>query len=147
MIKSDSFEIKNVILCEDVRQERSNKFTLIGVFSGDVQVESLPANVSIAVFMEGNVRRDGRIEINLRFSGPGDVEAILKTTVVPTRAGEPFTIAVPRLTILMESEGEFHIDVAEGDGDWVPALTKNILIGPLGDIGPRIIDTPPSDLS
>ena len=49
-------EIANVIVCEDVRHELNHKFTLVGVYFGDIVVQNFPAvAVKIAVYAEFKV--------------------------------------------------------------------------------------------
>lgn len=43
---------RNVSMCEDVREEVGNKKSLMGVFSGDVVVQELPARLKIAFYAE-----------------------------------------------------------------------------------------------
>jgi len=43
---------RNVVVCEDVRDEVGNKRSLMGVFSGDITVQQFPAIVQLAVYLE-----------------------------------------------------------------------------------------------
>lgn len=45
-------QFRNAILCEDVREEIGNKKSIMGVFGGDVLVQSLPARIRVAFYAE-----------------------------------------------------------------------------------------------
>jgi hypothetical protein len=51
MLKSDT-KFRNVIACDDVREEVRNKKSLMGVFSGDIVVAEIPANIWISFYIE-----------------------------------------------------------------------------------------------
>ena len=44
--------LRNIILCEDIRTEVGNKLSLMGIFSGDVVVTEIPATIHLAVYMQ-----------------------------------------------------------------------------------------------
>ena len=72
----DTIEVRNAILCEDIRHEIGNKNSLIGVFGGDILVAELPARIRVAVYYDAMVSVRGKIqsEIKLQF---GDAPPIL----------------------------------------------------------------------
>jgi hypothetical protein len=45
-------KFRSVILCEDIRAEIGNKYSLMGVLGGDILVPSFPAIIKMAFFME-----------------------------------------------------------------------------------------------
>ena len=60
-------KFKNVILCEDVRDEVGNKKSLMGVISGDLHVASFPATIQTAVFFEYAADDSDGDKLSLRF--------------------------------------------------------------------------------
>jgi hypothetical protein len=45
-------KFRSVIVCEDIREEINGKKSLMGVFSGDIVVQSMPAVIRFAVYVE-----------------------------------------------------------------------------------------------
>src|SRR4051812_32332837 len=76
MISVGNLRIRNAVLCEDVRQEKSNKFILIGVFPGDILVEDVPASVPLDVYIDA-IALEPIGSIFLKLSGPGEGSAII----------------------------------------------------------------------
>jgi hypothetical protein len=57
---------RNAILCDDIRNERGNKHSLMGVFSGDLVVAKLPAQVYLALYFEHVSEKAGELDVALK---------------------------------------------------------------------------------
>src|SRR5437016_351670 len=49
---SRNTKFRNVIACEDVREEVGNKKSLMGVYGGDIIVSEIPAQIWLAFYIE-----------------------------------------------------------------------------------------------
>lgn len=125
------FEIVLAIACEDIREEKSGKHTLVGVYSGDaIQISQIPGNMAIACFIEASVTQAGKHDMSIRISGPGDHEATLKARLeFPAEKGTA-VIATPRVDLLVDSEGVFRMDISSNEQSWVNLITRQISLNP-----------------
>lgn len=128
MKREISFQVRNALLCEDVRQEKTEKFFLIGVFSGDIIISKVPARVAIALYMEGALERAGTTNIQIRFSGPGEGEGIVGAEFATSTDGERVVIPIPRLELLFEEAGTFRVDISDDDHTWVTVIEKKVVV-------------------
>ena len=51
--------IVSALICEDIRQEMSGKFSLAGVFGSDMNIMTIPAAVILGGIRGSKIRRDG----------------------------------------------------------------------------------------
>ena len=129
--QSFPFNIKTIIACEDIREERLGKHTLVGVYSGDgIKVSQMPGNIAIACFMEIEITKPGVHDLNLRLSGPGDHNALLKAQMNFESALGNGVIATPRIDLLIDEEGIFRLDIGSDELGWVNLITRKITLDP-----------------
>lgn len=122
------FRVGNALLCEDVRQEKTEKFILVGVFSGDILIGKVPSRVAIALYMDGVLERAGATEVQIRFSGPGEGEGIVGAEFVTSSDGERVVIPVPRVELLFEAAGTFRVEVSDDDQTWTTVIEKKVVL-------------------
>lgn len=139
----EKFEIVKSLLCEDVREEINNKHTLIGVYIGDVLISRIPGNMSIALFVELDVKKEGKQSIQLRLSGPGDHEAVLNADLNFIGVGSS-TLKTPRIELLVDKEGIFRIDLSEDGETWINLIEKSVTLNPAPSASPQPSEQSPS---
>jgi hypothetical protein len=138
--------IEAAILCEDVRQEKSNKFMLIGVYVGDIFAKQLPMNVPLAVFVTGTPSED-KGEFWLRFSGPGKGSATMKLGYERTGESPAISLATPVLDVLLEQEGTILIERSFDGENWATLFERKIIQKEEIWSLTTIASPPPSELS
>ena len=127
MIRVGNLTFKNAILCEEVRQEKNNKFILLGVFSGDILVEEIPANLGLSFYLEAIIAKPGPTNLWLKMSGPSEEdEALIEARMEAASAGTAATIALPRMDVLMRGEGVFRLSASQDEKDWVTLIEKKV---------------------
>jgi hypothetical protein len=127
MIQVGTLAIKNAPLCEEIRQEKNNKFILLGVFSGDILVEKFPAHLGLSFYIEGTVTKVGQSSLWLRLSGPGEEDsALIEAQISTTKPHEMATLALPRLDVHMRGEGTFSLSASEDQKVWTPLIEKQV---------------------
>lgn len=125
------FTIKNVIVCEDIREELRGKHSLIGVYSGDeIQISQIPGNIAISCFIEVKVNISGAYDMNLRLRGPGKHSALLKARLNFHEVGKLAVIPTPRLDIRVDREGIFKIDIGSTELGWTNIVKREIVLNP-----------------
>jgi hypothetical protein len=125
-----SFEnFRNVIVCEDVREEVGGKHSLMGVFSGDIIVSSFPATIQIAGFFQyippANESGDVDLQVTLI---QGENVLVRGKMRGQYNEGQLITFLLPRAFATFEKEGPFRIRIKVGDEEQ-DILTKKVSQG------------------
>jgi hypothetical protein len=139
-----NLKVRNVVLCEDVRQEKSNKYILIGVFAGDINVSELPARLPLSLYFDGYVTAAGQGNIAIRVSGPGDGSAVINAKYASSDAG-PVALSTPRMDVNMECEGIFKVEFSEDNTNWKTMVEKKVRVeSDLWTLAPILKPQPPA---
>jgi hypothetical protein len=71
---ADDFEVSAVIVCDDIRQEISNKFILVGAYSGSMVINAIPAVIPLGVFIivQPHLLRYNKVFLTIK--GPNGAE-------------------------------------------------------------------------
>jgi hypothetical protein len=123
------FEIRSRILCEEVRQEKNNKYILLGVFGGDIFVDALPASVPFALYFDGKVASKEPGDFYIRMSGPGKGSAIMAVKYTPSVDNASVAIVTPRLEVTLDEVGILKIETSDDEQNWVVQIERNVKIG------------------
>ena len=133
---------RNVILCEDIREEAGNKKSLMGVFGGDVTVPHFPAAIRIAFYAEYTVPQEAGAH-NLEFAIIiGEVVAAKGKLGIPA-GNNVATLIIPQAIAQFEKEGELILQFGIGD-DLVDILRKKVMLQGQGAIASPNVSPPPS---
>jgi hypothetical protein len=133
---------RNVILCEDVREEAGNKKSLMGVFGGDLQVQEFPAAIRIAFYVEYIPPQEGSAHA-LQFVLLVD-ENIAATGTLEIPAGNNVAaLVIPQGIAQFAKEGDLALQFGVGD-DLVEILRKKVMLGIRGTIASPTAAPPPS---
>lgn len=121
--------IKSAILCEEVRAEVGGKHTLLGVFSGNINVSKFPASIRLAMYFELETSEEAVFTSKIRIKygnkdpvvGDAEIRATEKTAALVT----------PMMNLSAEEEGDFVTEISFGDDQWQEVIRKHIAIGPV----------------
>lgn len=118
--------IKTVLFCEEVRQEKSNKYIILGVFNGLIIVNHLPATVPIALYLEYFPVPLGKFTIGLRISGPGKGSFEMAIEANVHDASRPLVLPTPRFEVTLECEGDLLVEVKFEGGEYQKAGSAGV---------------------
>jgi hypothetical protein len=120
------FKITSAIICEQCRQELSNKWSLLGVFSGDILIKEFPSTFPISAFLmfDGLPLPTGNLTIRLSYPGgqvefAGDYEG----------ADAMGSIALPTGSLTVDEAGDLIVEAKLNDGPWMEATRRRVKIG------------------
>ena len=129
-------EFRNVILCEDIREEVGNKKSLMGVFSGDIIVSEMPASLQICIYLE--YMHDNKLlkmasketPYQLEFTLQLDEKIIAKIQAGVTKADSDVTsLVVPKGIISVEKNAIFTVLASSLGAKPTEILRKTISLG------------------
>ena len=126
-------DFKNVVLCEDIRQEKNNKHILIGVYSGDLIFTSFPAEVRLTFYIEYLPAATGHYDINFRLR-VGKKKIL--SFIVKAEVDDPLSIGVLPIPIMMynfKEETILLLEVSVNESNWKQLITKKITQGKVSD--------------
>jgi hypothetical protein len=118
--------IDSILICDDIRKEVSGKDILVGVYSGDIIVHSVPFTLVLAVWFEYIPGSNVKHTLDIVASYAGKQIARQKGEIHPEDS--PFGIAMPGLTVSGDAEGELLIEITLGDSGQVFKKSKRIRV-------------------
>lgn len=110
-----------VVFCDDIRQEVNGKQILIGVYAGDIILQSFPATIGISGWIsfarESNVAAQIPIEFRIidsngRPLGYGSATLNLMAT------GQQGAIALPAVAIIVQKPDTLTLELKQYDEPW-----------------------------
>lgn len=113
---TDNFPLSvvNAIVCEDIRTEVSNKYILIGVFGGQINLSVSPAVIQLALFLELSPNRVGPVDLEFKI-GEG-IKGTLHFEVADTET--PFGTAVGPIPVPIVAPSDLHFEWRLPSGKW-----------------------------
>ena len=119
----------NSIVCEDIRIEMGRKRSLMGVFSGNIIVEEMPAQLQLAFYFDYLAPKEaGTQEIRLQIYQDDDRMAEIKGVIDPTK-GETGTIVVPRALIVFAKKCDLIVKASVNRGRPIQLIRKSVTQG------------------
>lgn len=104
-------KLRNFILCEMVRPDLGNKFSLLGVFGGDLFVPSFPVQIQFSAYFEVEKVAPGHRSLLVKVDAPGvdlKVEGGFDVSADPEVAALP----IPNLNLTIEKPGDIIVSIS-----------------------------------
>ena len=119
----------NVVLCDEVRREETKKEILIGVYSGDILIPSLPAIISLTLWVHCKTHGRGRTKREVRIiSSDGEVLSSGTYSTNIEGADEGYMSAVlGKISFQIQKTGTIKFQWRKHQQRWRTLLSKNIL--------------------
>jgi len=125
-------KFRNVIVCEDVRDEINRKKSLMGVYSGDIIVPQMPAFVRFAVYAEYEPDADDGNQIDFEFRlMQGDTEIVRARGSAAVQSGLNVATGLPPGILTFLKDAEFRVLVSVNKGEEIELVSKKVLQGPV----------------
>lgn len=130
--KSSRLEFSNAIICEDVREEKSGKFILIGVYLDDVLLSRIPGRVTLRAWAQLRPNKN-KITVEFRFlhgdkviaHGTGDF------VIEDEKIGKSSVIVSPRVSIQIDRPTLIKFQAREPRlRDWQTIVQVNVMLNP-----------------
>lgn len=111
----------NAVVCDEVRKEANGKHIIIGVYPHDMLVNSFPATIAPALWIQFFIERKGEIEIEFRVRDKSQpkkrgLSALAKLVII--NPDELNTMTLPPAPIVINEQGLLLFEVREKDGRW-----------------------------
>jgi hypothetical protein len=139
-------KLGNVILCEYLVVGAGNKHTLINVFSGDVIVESLPAVLRLAMYIEYQTATDEAFNIIIDVKLDGKTLTKLRAEIETGHRHQTGILAIPGIEVGFDRNVTFGVRMTVDGEQPKTILKKQIYLGSVAT-GVPSASPPPSSRS
>lgn len=126
----------SVIVCDDIRQEISGKKILIGVYSEDVIVQSLPTTLTLCFWIQVFRKNSYAGNAKIRVTDPsGNISGEMSLNFMSIEndqfEGMMGAIATPALSINILQTGKISICWSDNGVDFSLIGEKRVMTGPV----------------
>jgi uncharacterized protein (UPF0218 family) len=129
---SHGLSVELAIACEDVREERGNKISVMGMFTDQVAVAEFPADIRVAFFFTVRSPEIQNVPLKVRVTVDGEEAGLAVVHLVYTTAAKLANVILPMGAIRLQDEGHFAISMrVEDSEEWVEVLRKTVTRGPV----------------
>jgi hypothetical protein len=132
-----NFEVAGAIVCEDIRQEVTQKFILIGAFGGEINVVALPSVVVLALFLELKPEKAGQFEPEFQVINTDGNIALRARLKIEITDDSSFGMPIGPFPMQVNGPGAVQFQWRFDDGEWEIIRTLKINLKPtaLSDLG------------
>ena len=113
-----SINISHAIACDDIRQEVTGKYILIGVYSGNMGLPFFPNMVTLGFWVLAKPSQKGDYDVQLRVQDTGGKEVTCGHMIIHVDHVGDSSLVLPPMPIPLEKPGEIALQYREGDGEW-----------------------------
>lgn len=115
-----TIEPRYAIVCDDIRREDNGKQIMIGVYTGDILVNTFPSNINLSFWIHLAVIEAGSAEIEVRVVlEPDDLEVFKMSSKLESDKPDPFTVlAFGGIGMTFKQEGHLSLQMRQLENDW-----------------------------
>lgn len=121
-------KVRTAVMCELCRPDLGNKWTLLGVFGGDLFVDTFPAQIPLSAYLEIEAVTPGAHTMSIKVDGPG-IEMRIEGGFDANGEAGVVSVPLPNLQVAFEKPGELVITVGLDDGEPVEVARRGIYLG------------------
>jgi hypothetical protein len=122
--------IVSAVICEDIRQEISGKFSLAGVFGAGIDIITLPAVAVVGVFGEVKFPEMGTTETQYRIVDSGGDELVRGSLTVNVQTLDSAPLVLGPFQVRIVRDGEVRVEWKSDDADWMTVRSFRIRHSP-----------------
>ena len=111
-------KIYNAIICDEVRKEDNGKHLLLGVYPRDVLVNDIPTIISLVLWMQLYMDRNGQFDIELQIRKDKSIISRYEATMSVKDHLLPQTFTLPQAPIKIDGECTLSIQIREKNKRW-----------------------------
>jgi hypothetical protein len=109
-------KVRSALLCELCRPDLGNKWTLLGVFAGDLFLPSFPAQLQLSAYLEMDSVSPGNHTMSIKVDAPG-VEMRVEGNFEATGEATVVSMPLPNLQLGIDEPGDLVINVSLDGGE------------------------------
>jgi len=125
------FEPIAAVVCDEIREEISQKEIFIGVYSTHIVVHRFPLLLPLQVHIIGKFVGRGKLSFEMRISHVGQDGGVSARATLdvpePTGEHEHLGLSLPRLPVQIAAPGTLFISFRQGEEGWRVLKTLPVL--------------------
>jgi len=116
-------EVVTALICDGVRREISGQDIVIGVYSDEISVMHLPANLALTLYLRIKFKGIDATRIDFRVMGESGIQILpdVQFGISPPETGHIITVAMGPLPITVQAVGRITFEFKFPDTEWEPA--------------------------
>lgn len=118
MSESGSINILCAIACDDIRQEVTGKYILIGVYAGNMGLPFFPVTIVLGFWVLARPSDEGHYEVELRVQDPDGKEVVRGHMALRVEKIEDSALIIPPMPIPLAKAGEIVLQYREKEEAW-----------------------------
>jgi hypothetical protein len=125
-------EVREVLVCDDIRREDNGKAILIGVYVGDIVANSFPLNLRLCFWLQGHASkgigaRDAQFKIELTNQ---DVEPLYLNAKfdAPPEDKVGGVLVFAGVPLIAKQPGHLVLSVKVDGDNWLELMRKGIVV-------------------
>lgn len=122
---------KNVVICEDVRQEIRGKHILLGVSGPSLTIPTFPATIGVALWISGSAKERGPFEAVFQALDPDGNVAIKGSLIGEIARPGSSTVVIGPMPLNVTKAGDFRFQWKFGKEKWSTIETLTVSEGPV----------------
>jgi hypothetical protein len=120
----------SAVLCEDIRQEISGKFSLAGVFGSGVYVPSLPATLVVGIFAEVSFSEPGSFDTDFRVVDPANKVGIKGKMRIVITNKDSAPLGMGPFLLSITKSGDVKVQWKFGGEPWQTIKSFKVQVNP-----------------
>lgn len=127
------FNLKQVVVCDDIRREDSGKFILIGVYPEGIALPKIPETLFLSLWLDFQLKliQETTLEVKITGDALNDNELIFKPIHFSEKEMLNQELNVPviltKIKLAVERTGQFSIYYCHDGNTWKLATKINIV--------------------
>jgi len=127
---SHGLTVELAIACEDIREERGNKISAMGMFTNQISVARFPADIRVAFLFVVRSAEVKQFALKSRILVDGETQGQVDVQLAYTENEPVGNVIIPLGYLRMPGPGSFSIEMAVDESEeWIEVIRKSVSMG------------------
>jgi len=134
-----TLKINSVIVCDDIRNEDNGKSIIIGTYTGDIVLQTIPSNLQLSFWIMGSSNSDDHeIQFKIGVAGTDKKDSVAVEQKVILKSNPDlktpledveFVLALIKVPLKIKGEGEFYVKMKhQKNKSWKTLTSKKVIL-------------------
>lgn len=129
MSSKPKLDLKQVVVCDDIRREDNGKEILIGVYGSSIIVSKFPASLALSFWLQFEPNETGSTSLEFRLVGPEDLEFAQAETKIEVMQKETVSLGLKGIPVNLQIPVELALELKHPGGHWETAKRIKVVRG------------------
>lgn len=124
------FKVINALLCDHASVSSGNKHTLVNVYSGDLLLGEIPANIMLSAYLELLAPVSGTMDLKVSYKLNSKPIASINAHAEGLVKGALGVLVLPSIPMAISSTGILTLEIEAPGSPKSIVIKKNVMVGP-----------------